>query len=220
MEHLNISQLDEVLCDVRKAFRLLYFYQRRVLDLVKFIGNNLEYDYKGGNSIFSNPCPRNGKGNLDMWAWDWLNMYYYEFFFGYKTIAGHNITFSIFIQSDTGYFDAENDSRISIENFAPVEYSKTRLILIAGQDGWKVEKFHLRLKELSSHNTNFSESLPDGGIIIGKAYNLSEFLNEESTRSKVEDFISFCREKNIIIKELVNSETNSNILIEKDNSIL
>ena len=201
MENLNISQLDNALCDVRKAFRLLYSYQLRVLDLVKFISNNLEYDYKGGNSIFSNPCPRNGKGNLNLWAWDWLNMYYYEFFFGYKTIAGHNITFSIFIQSDTGYFDTEDNSRISVEKFTLVENSKTRLILVAGKDGWNVDKFHLKLKELTSTNTNFYESLTEGGIIIGKAYNLSEFLNEESTRSKIEDFVFFCKEKNIIIKE-------------------
>lgn len=201
MENLTNHQLEEALFDVRKAYRLLYFYQRRVLDLVKFTGDTLEFEYKGGNPIFSAVTPRYGKGNLNLWAWDWLNMYYYEFHFGFNLIAGHNITFSIFIQSDTGYFDIESNNRIAVESFAPVENTRTRLIFVVGKDGWDITKLDPNTKVFSSQRTDFYDSLPDGGIMIGKAYNLSEFINEESTRLKIGAFISYCKEKNVIIKE-------------------
>jgi len=201
MENLTSFQLEEALCDVRKAYRLLYFYQRRVLDLVKFIGNTLEFEYKGGNPRFSAVTPRNGKGDLGCWAWDWLNMYYYEFYFGFKLIAGHNITFSIFIQSDAGYFDIENNNRTMVENFTPVENTKTRLIMVVGKDGWDISKLNPDAKVLSSQITDYFDNLMNGGIMIGKAYNLSEFINEESARLKINSFISYCKEKDVIIRD-------------------
>jgi hypothetical protein len=199
MENLTSYQLEEALCDVRKAFRLLYFYQRRVLDLVEFVGDTLEYNYRGGSPRFSSPSPRYGKGELNCWAWDWINMYYYEFHFGSKLIVNHNITFSIFIQSDTGYFDIENNNRLSVESFAPVENTKTKLIFVVGKDGWDISKLYPEAKVFSSERTEFYDLLPNGAVMIGLSYNLSEFINEEFTRSKIEDFIEYCKAKNVII---------------------
>lgn len=200
MENLTTIQLEEALRDVRKAFRLLYFYQRRVLDLVKFIGDNLEFSYRGGNSIFSSPCPKNGSGSLDNWAWDWINMYYYEFHFGTKTIAGNNITFSIFIQSDSGFFDIESPNRTAVEAFASVENSKTRLIFVIGKNGWDVSAIHSNSKFFNSQNSILIKELSNEGLTVYKAYNLSEFVDEKSTRSRIEDLILFCAEKGVIIR--------------------
>jgi hypothetical protein len=200
MEILTKSQLENALCDVRKAFRLLYHYQRRVLDLVKFIGDNLEFNYKGGNSIFSNTCPRNGGGRLENWAWDWINMYYYEFHFGSKVIAKNNITFSIFIQSDTGFFDIENTNRLAVESFSSVECAKTRLIFVIGKNVWDISPTYPNSKIFNSQNIISSKELPNGGLMLIKAYNLSEFIDEESTRLNIKDFISFCEERHIFLK--------------------
>jgi hypothetical protein len=78
------SDFENALIDVRKAYRLLYLYQRRVMDLVQFIGDSLTFRYAGGWSWFSDNTPKGGKGSLENWAWDWINMYFYEFNFSAK----------------------------------------------------------------------------------------------------------------------------------------
>ncbi|MDC7218749.1 MAG: hypothetical protein PQJ59_02350 [Spirochaetales bacterium] len=69
---IDQKELNKALLEVRKAYRIIYEYQKRVLDLVKYISKSLGYQYAGGWSKFSSPSPKNGKGSLDNWAWDWL----------------------------------------------------------------------------------------------------------------------------------------------------
>lgn len=199
MKKLTQAELEEAFVDVRKAYRLLYHYQRRVLDLVKFIGDNLGYDYNGGWSYFSHPAPRNGKGKLDFWSWDWLNMYFYEFHFGFKNVNGTNVGFSIFLQSDTGFFDVEMNGKTNIEDFAEVDQSKTRLIFIAGKNGWNPPQI-IDDNKISSKVVNLKKELKDGGFMIGKAYDLSKFRDEESTLTQIEDFINYCTNEDIMLK--------------------
>ena len=87
MENLTKQELEKVFIDVRKAYRLLYHYQKRVLDLVKFIGDELDFKYHGGWVKFSEQCPRNGKGALTNSAWEWLPMYYYQFHYYNNRLA-------------------------------------------------------------------------------------------------------------------------------------
>ena len=98
------DDIQQVLLDVRKSYRFLYQYQKRILDLISFIGGKYNRQYSGGLAKFSSPAPRNGGGNLGCWAWDWLNMYFYEFYFGTEKQENDNITFSVFLVNDTGYF--------------------------------------------------------------------------------------------------------------------
>ena len=75
------QNIKDTLQEARKAYRFLYDYQKRILDLVSYIGGKYGFRYRGGYSKFSNSSPRDGKGNLGNWAWDWLNLYFYEFNF-------------------------------------------------------------------------------------------------------------------------------------------
>lgn len=84
------NELDKSLVEVRKAYRILFDYQTRILDLVKYIGQKTQFSYSGGYSKFSNSGPNNGRGSLDLWAWDWLNFYFYEFNFGSLDIKNDN----------------------------------------------------------------------------------------------------------------------------------
>ena len=70
MENNNLNQS---LIEVRKAYRILFDYQSRILDLISYIAGKTQFNYNGGYSKFSNSGPRDGKGKLNFWAWDWLN---------------------------------------------------------------------------------------------------------------------------------------------------
>jgi hypothetical protein len=95
---------NDILLEIRKSYCLLFQYQARILDLIGFIGDSFECKYEGGYPRFSNSAPNKGKGRLDNWAWDWLNMYYYEFNFTRKSAK---ITFSVFLLNDTGFYETK-----------------------------------------------------------------------------------------------------------------
>lgn len=200
MKKLSQPELEEAFVDVRKAYRLLYHYQRRVLDLVKFIGDHLGCKYKSGHPKFSNASPRDGKGSLDLYAWDWLNMYLYEFHLGHLSVDGKKLAFSILLQSDTGYFDLhrEGRSKLSVEKFVSPEASQTRLVLVVGYNTWKPAIFDDPNKYLNGNDSYISKK--EEKVICVKAYNLSSFTNEESTLALIDDFNDFCTSNGIPIK--------------------
>ncbi len=101
----------ELLIEVRKSYRLLYQYQKRILDLVDYIGKKYGLNYNGGYPKFSGVTPRNGSGNLNLWAWDWLNMYYYEFHFSHKKSGNDTLFFSVFLLNDNGFFKNNNEKK-------------------------------------------------------------------------------------------------------------
>lgn len=139
MGNLDKEGLDDVFLNVRKAYRLLFEYQTKVKKLVKFIGNYFSYTSTTGYSLFSSNSPNNGKKlDLDSWAWDWLNMYVYEFHFGNRKIQDKDVTFSIRLYSDTGWYDKNTDrsTRTKIETFETSKKSKTKLVLFVGKE-WK-----------------------------------------------------------------------------------
>ena len=51
---MNKEEFKQTLVEVRRAYRLLYLYQRRTLDLIDFIGNEMSFTFNGGHSKFSN----------------------------------------------------------------------------------------------------------------------------------------------------------------------
>lgn len=180
-------QIESALTDVRKAYRLLALYQRRILDTVmcfqKLLNNRL---FSGGWSLFSNVTPRNGRGSLDCWSWDWLNMYCYEFHFPEKS---DDITkLSIVHIADTGWFDTNfqdhNTKANSIDKYVNPEKSKSLFLFIA------------QLKGSSWKGTCVTEILrkkdfyPDmqaryNNQVIYKGVSVSDCLNEESCQKVI-----------------------------------
>jgi len=120
-----MNELKNSLIEVRKAYRLLYDYQKKVLDLVQFIGTEFGRSYKGGYSKYSNVTPRNGKGHLSNWGWDWLNMYYYEFNFHNEE---NKDFFSVVLISDTGYYEAKDEDENFNDKLEPSLYMKLGVI--------------------------------------------------------------------------------------------
>lgn len=185
-----------VLEDVRKAYRLLFAYQSRVLDIVKFIGNQLSYDYHGGWPKFSNSSPKDGKGSLDLWAWDWLNMYCYGFHFKEKDLGiKGKFNFSVILVSDTGFYDYEENpnqrNKQNLNNFTDSHKSETKLILLYGKNRWihDAEKF----ERIYKANEKQLVDERDDGVLLAKSYELFSFADSESSLRQIGDFVRFCR---------------------------
>lgn len=184
------TDFDSVFLDVRRAYRLLYLYQRRVMDVMKFIGNQLSLRYAGGWCQYSGPTPRNGKGSLDNWAWDWLNMYLYEFNFASRLVDNKEIRFSVFLVSDTAVFDAGLDDECDLTAYPPAESADTRLVFLAGKNAWH--------GDFDDFWENYKKDAPDyvrvntTGTIIVKSFPLKEFVNGHLAEQAITKFTELC----------------------------
>jgi hypothetical protein len=193
------SDFENALVDVRKAYRLIYLYQRRVMDIVQYIGDTLSFRYAGGWSWFSNNTPKGGKGALGNWAWDWLNMYFYEFNFSERKINDNLLMFSIFLQSDTGYYDSNNEKPLFIESFHPAEESSTKLIFLVGKNCWHKD-YSDDFEDTSQLFKKDAKDLirnSNKGVLLAKVFPLSDFLNLDTTTKCLAELIEFLKDNGI-----------------------
>lgn len=192
----------ETLFEVRKAYRFLYQYQRKILDLVSYIGSSYGLNYNGGFTKFSNSAPRNGWGNLNNWAWDWLSMYYHEFNFQKIKKDVDSYTFSVFLVNDSGYFVANSKEKISktkVSAFEDVEDSETNLIFVIGKNYWEGWGYNWDQPEFILEKEG-KKSKAENQIMIFKSYDLEDFENEEKALLKLKDFENYCLENGLNFK--------------------
>lgn len=207
--HPNMT---ETLLSARKAYRFLFEYQTKIKDLVYFIGTKFGLDYFGGYAKFSDPSPKNSKGYLDNWAWDWLNMYCYEFHFYSKLENNDEIRLSIFHIADTGYFDSteepkyHDDKKLQINTFKSIEGSQSKLIFVASINMWLKDCQECKgidgkwsFKALNEKPFSIEQS-DKGGTLLHKQYDLAKFYDESSTLSCMRDFENLCKQNSIPLK--------------------
>jgi hypothetical protein len=207
MANTNPEELKAVFTDVRKAYRLLYHYQRRVLDTVKYISNILSINLQSGHPIFSAITPReNIRPDLDRWAWDWLNMYFYEFFCTPKEIGKDTYRFAIQIQSDTGCYDTGVNEQ-DVENYAPAEITSTRLLFLYSKNRWKAEghqgqedykDFH-KIPALSANQEpTFLETEDNGNkFFVLMAIPLENLIDESTIKFEIDKFLEYLKTNNL-----------------------
>ena len=184
-----MDDFEKMILNIRNSFRLLYFFNRRILDLMKYIGKKLSIPYAGGYSMFSSSSPKDGKGGLDYWAWDWLNLYFYEFRFNKE-----KINFSIFLQIDTGKWDAEVDY-LDVKNFEKTSKAKTKLIFVFNNDDYfDSEKVSVNENLKGEYSETF-EITENSKSMFCMVFNINEFKNKISTDSSLQKFIK-CLNKN------------------------
>ncbi len=194
------NQLNNTLIDIRNAYRLLFEYQDRIRNLVLFIGGHLDFDFSEGNSLFSNTISKGSKVNLNSWSWDWLPMYFYQFKFAKK----NDLTFSIFILTDSGFFDANNRSEQSSNKLKPDTFntaanSKSQLFFVIGKDMWRDELKTTRCHEILFQENKIFQNDKNGKLLI-KEFNLDQFLDENRAISTLENFQMFCNQNGIGLK--------------------
>jgi len=207
MQNIDKERLEEQFIDVRKAYRLLYHYQRRVIDLAYFIGNYYNMDFISGNPWFSGATFNRTSVSQKRWAWDWLGMYFYDFYFEKEFENQKKIQLGVIIQSDTGYFDSKDAKKLNLKDYAKPEESETRLILAVSQGNWdskEIRETKFFSKELEQYPPTYEKS-PKKDLsnekIIAKAYSLSDFIDEQSTIENLIDFRKFCNGLKIYLPE-------------------
>ena len=198
MNHITKEQFNASLEDVRKAYRLLYLYQRRIMDTAKYISDVLGRNIQGGYPLYSNNTPPEGtKYRTDNWSWDWLNMYMYEFLIINENIAGAEIKFAFAIQSDTGFFDVDNIKQTDVMSFAPVEKAASRGLFYIGKNTWKPKLFAENKHSFAKQQTNECIERDTNGIFLGKAYPLEDFIDENIITTSVRNFQAFCHQNGV-----------------------
>ena len=208
----NTKKLTNALQDVRRAHRILYAYQRRMLDLAHFIKCQLKMPDFRGFKHFSRPISKNS-GYLtirhDMWAWDYLYSYLFEYYLG-ETEAGdklHDYKLSLIQYSDTGYFDQDGQKRGRISEFGSEEESSSKLLFFleykskdsewVWKDGSYMERIVLDKKVGSKEHKKEVRYTSTGVKQILCSFPLERFINMEATLEVLREFRSYCQEQDI-----------------------
>ncbi len=133
------NELSLALTDVRRAYRLLWAYQRRMLDTIHVIADAFEEHafYVWTPTYFDPPC-RYTKDPLENWAWDMLPMVAISYLclpFGAdrnRPKAGEWML-EIYLVSDTGFELLETRNEPDSKAFEPAEMTASEIWLYAWQ---------------------------------------------------------------------------------------
>jgi len=191
----NPSEVADALLDVRKAYRLLHNFQRSALDAASYIGDRLGFPYEGGYPHFTSCRRGDGKGWLGLSAWDWLNLYFYEFHFMKQEEEDKLIHFSILLSSDTGYYLNESfaPDRDDPGTYPSAEQSKTKMGFIFYRQ-WLADYDSLFDNRQQARDFLVDGKLPamlhDGGV-RGMVRDFSCLAGQEATNHLVMELIRF-----------------------------
>ena len=194
------EQLVSTFCEVRKAHRLIYEYQRRMKDLCWFIRVKLGFNENWGYKRFSDVTKNNTKIGQYKSAWDWIYTYVYEYFIGYQAVGDKKtLGFSVIQVSDTGcYKDCKRDYDIS--DFTPAEESDSRLMFylaIRPNDSpdldWRAEEI-IEQNVLKDSPQMFIPENRHDLIKITYSVPLCKFADEDATLQILRDFVKYCND--------------------------
>jgi hypothetical protein len=198
-----MNDLQPALLDVRRSFRLLYNYQRAAMDAASYIGNKLGFEYQGGYPKFSNSTPKASRGSLQNWAWDWLNMMFYEFHFLREVEGEPPLGLSMFLISDTGFFCSEQETpdKKDVAAFLPAEKSRTVVGFLLAPLPWPGTAF---IGDKEKMKTFIEQSkLPEVYRAQGAyaaCHDFARVCDEASTDKLIEELIAGAQGVNIRIQ--------------------
>lgn len=208
------KEIDNIFVDVRNAFRLLNRYQKRILQIVSYIREQTAYtDMWGKKDWYSDeigkrrnsPDPEYAKLSVDkdMWGWDFLYGYIFEYYFGRQRINKKNVEMSIFQISDDGFFISSQDKKhmTDVSSFESSESSHSYLVLLISVFTTKYSELWLSDPnfpdvEMKDFLTKFLASPIDakitknekGEVTIIKKYELQRFASQHEADSVIRDF--------------------------------
>ncbi len=213
MENLD-KQADALFSDIRTAYRLIYEYQKRVLDLVFYLRAKFNFPNRiGGFKHFSRPIPATRAysteykdANLDifkgMWAWDFLYSYAMEYYFGEKPVGKKVYSMSVLVISDSGFFSSRQQApdKRNIHSFASVEDSETLAFLILESTNkkngeyqfWNTEDENIREWCLSSKQHFEAEN--DQGVFLVMKVPMQKLMDKTNTDAVIAEFADYVKE--------------------------
>ena len=210
----KMKQFNDAMNDVRKAHRLIYSYQQRMLDLIYFIKSKLDFPLFWAEKRFSNDIYKKRNGYLllpdNMWAWDFLYSYMFEYYLGEINLDNEDIcALSVIQYSDTGFFENEDNSRMDINSFAEEEESGSKLLFILEIKPkrknwiWNINELVMDKQYASlKHECTIIKS-DKGNIQVLYSFSLNRFLNEKTSLAALKEFIDYCKENDVVELNLI-----------------
>ena len=207
------KEIDNIFVDVRNAFRLLNRYQKRILQIVSYVREQTPYTGMWGSKWYFDEIGKRRNSpdsdyaklsvHKDMWGWDFLYGYIFEYYFGCQRIDKKNAEMSIFQISDDGYFISSQDKKhmTDIASFTPSEQSHSYLIF--NLSVFPTKECNLWLSdptfpddEWDDFLTKFLSSSSDtkitrnekGEVTILKKYEMQRFSSQQSADEVIRDF--------------------------------
>lgn len=211
---LKIKEFNDAMCDVRKAHRLIYSYQHRMLDLVYFIKSKLDFPLFLAEKRFSDDIYKKRDGYLfvsnTMWAWDFLYSYMFEYYLGEIDLDnGDSCGLSIVQYSDTGFFEREENSQTDIKSFAEEEESGSKLLFILemkpkkGEWIWNTGELAMNKEYASFKHKQTLLKSEKGNMQVLYSFPLDRFLNEKTSLEALEEFVDYCDKKEVAKLNLI-----------------
>ena len=207
-----MKEIDNIFIDVRNAFRVLNDYQKRVLQIVNYVREQTPYtDMWGSKDWYSNeigkrrnsPDPDYAKLSVDadMWGWDFLYGYFFEYYFGKERIEKKSVEMSLFQVSDDGYFVSNDEKRhmTNTSSFALSEISHSFIVFKISVYTSKESKLWLRnskedddckrfLTDFLSSTNDIKIVRDDSECCIIKKYEMQRFSSQHEADEVIRDF--------------------------------
>ena len=188
-----MDKFDELGNNIRSAFRLLYFYNDRMLNLMNYIGKTFNLSFCYDNSLWYEP-PLKDKDNITKRnkGWNWLPSFFHEFHF-----ENTKLQFSVFLQSDTGAWKSVDQNWENVESFGEITESKTRLLFsLSNSKGWDTS---LLIDENYNKFTEDEFEVKKGKkTYYCKAYELKDFQDDKHSKKTLKEYFSYIQNKGII----------------------
>lgn len=205
METEPITNLSDALEEVRKAHRLIHSFQERMLSLIRFIQTKLDFPDYLGKKHFSDPITRRNSNNYykipsNMWAWDFLYSYVFEYYLGDGSFEnGDEFALTIIQYADTGYFENNNEDQNNLSLFAPTEESASKLLFIMEikpkktKDWiWNIEELVMTKEYASKTHTNSIINHPKGVKQLLYSIPLEQFADEDTAMKALRQYAEYC----------------------------
>ena len=215
MDNCKIDSLKNALVEVRKAHRLVYSYQERMLSLVNFIKAHLDGNRFSGVKHFSEPIKKKaGSEELTlppgMWAWDYLYSYLFEYYIYEETLDDDSgIMLSVVQYADTGFFDSKADNKLDITEFIEPEKSISKLMFIMEHTpkgkkpvwrNWEDLRPYIENKKYASAKHKSDVIYPNGEgktRLLLYSVPLEQFADERSSIEALKGYLSFLKKQGI-----------------------
>jgi len=187
---------NDVFLNVRKAYRLLHDYQQMVIDGVRYVATQLDIEPNVGCARFAEDA-KSGWRYLNSPSWDWLPMMVWEFHFVKATSENQVLSLSVFIASDTGYYDAEDDSinKAEVSSFVPANQSTSRVAVMLRRTPFTNFPFMNDKREMGQFLKlgSLPPDLTEQGF-VGESYDMACFLSEAAANQVVERILGLAKQ--------------------------
>ncbi len=197
MNNINTKEdFKGALLNVRNAHRLIKGYQETILNLMFYIKDRYLLPDLSGKRRFCYPLShhKSGYANIklwkEMWSWDFIYTYEFEYYFGVddNRFKDKIFSFSIIQVSDTGFYKSTISNGNEVEKFELAENSDSVLIFVfeIKRDSWLWGKEIENSKNELLKNNKEKYLLENRFLAI--KYDLSNFIDKENTDKILKEF--------------------------------